>query len=256
MDKHDSCHKKGKVFVVGIGPGGAEHMTTLAVETIRGSECIVGYRTYLEQISEYISGREVISSEMMKEVERCRQAIELAVGGRRVALVCGGDPGIYAMAGLVFELAKKHNLSVSIEVIPGVAALNACAARLGAPLMHDFAAISLSDLLTPWELIERRLRAASEADFVIVLYNPRSKRRTEQLLKARDILLEFRSASTPVGVVTGATRQNERIEVNSLENLADCAIDMQSTVIVGNSQSFVWDGFMITPRGYCNKYSL
>ena len=148
---------------------------------------------------------------MMKEVDRCRKALELAREGETVALVSGGDPGIYAMAGLVFEMAREQNVCVEIEVIPGIAALNACAARLGAPLMHDFAAISLSDLLTPWEKIEQRLEAAASADFVVVIYNPKSKKRAEHIVKAWEILLAHRAPETPVGIVTAATRENERI---------------------------------------------
>lgn len=193
---------------------------------------------------------------MMKEVERGRQALELAAQGRTVALVSGGDPGIYAMAGLVFELARRGNSPVDIEVVPGIAALNACAARLGAPLMHDFAAISLSDLLTPWEMIEKRLKAAAAADFVTVLYNPKSKRRTWQIEQAREIFLKERKPDTPVGIVTAATRPNEKITLTTIAGLADCEIGMQSTVIIGNSQSYTWNNLLITPRGYGDKYNL
>ena len=220
------------------------------------ADCIVGYRTYLDLIPELLKGKEVLSSEMMKEVDRCRKSLEMAVTGRTVALVSGGDPGIYAMAGLVFEMARENNQQVAIEVIPGIAALNACAARLGAPLMHDFAAISLSDLLTPWEMIEKRLRAAAAVDFVIVLYNPKSKRRTEQIVQARDIILSERDPDTPVGIVTAATRENERIELTTLEEMLDSDIGMQSTVIIGNSHTFTWQDLMITPRGYRKKYEL
>lgn len=193
---------------------------------------------------------------MMQEVDRCRKALELAENGENVSLVCGGDPGIYAMAGLVFELAKAHDSKVKIEIIPGIAALNACAARLGAPLMHDFAAISLSDLLTPWPLIEKRIAAAASADFVIVIYNPKSKKRAEHIGKAREIILQHRGPETTVGVVTAATREHEQITITTLDNLLEAEINMQSTVIVGNSKSFKWQDFMITPRGYDKKYSL
>ena len=220
------------------------------------ADCIVGYGTYLELIPELLKGKEVLSSEMMKEVDRCRKSLEMAAMGRTVALVSGGDPGIYAMAGLVFEMARGNNHQVAVEVIPGIAALNACAARLGAPLMHDFAAISLSDLLTPWEMIEKRIRAAAAADFVIVLYNPKSKRRTEQIVQARDIILSERDPDTPVGIVTAATRENERIELTTLEEMLNSDIGMQSTVIIGNSHTFTWQDLMITPRGYRKKYEL
>ncbi len=193
---------------------------------------------------------------MMKEVDRCRQALALAAAGKRVALVSGGDPGIYAMAGLVFEMASKEDAAVAIEVVPGIAALNGCAARLGAPLMHDFAAISLSDLLTPWPVIEKRLAGAAGADFVIVLYNPKSKRRTEHIVKARDIIMQHRGPETPVGIVTAAGRPNETTVITTLGDMLACDIGMQSTVIIGNSHTFTWQNHMVTPRGYDGKYSL
>ncbi|MBA3003605.1 MAG: precorrin-3B C(17)-methyltransferase, partial [Desulfurivibrio sp.] len=170
---------QGKLYVVGTGPGSAKHMTPAAGEALAAAEVIVGYQTYLDLIPEFLAGKEVITSQMMKEVDRCRKALDLAAEGKTVALVSGGDPGIYAMAGLVFEMAKEQSVDVEIEVIAGIAALNACAARLGAPLMHDFAAISLSDLLTPWKKIEQRLKAAASADFVVAIYNPESKKRAE-----------------------------------------------------------------------------
>lgn len=253
------CHTglgQGKLYVVGTGPGSLKHLTLAARDALVEADCVVGYGTYLELIPELLKGKEVLSSEMMKEVDRCRKSLEMAATGRTVALVSGGDPGIYAMAGLVFEMARENNYQVAVEVIPGIAALNACAARLGAPLMHDFAAISLSDLLTPWEMIEKRIRAAAAADFVIVLYNPKSKRRTEQIVQARDIILSERDPDTPVGIVTAATRENERIELTTLEEMLHSDIGMQSTVIIGNSHTFTWQDLMITPRGYRKKYEL
>lgn len=231
-------------------------MTLAAGEALAAAEVIVGYQTYLDLIPEFLAGKEVIASQMMKEVDRCRKALALASEGRTVALVSGGDPGIYAMAGLVFELAREQGDFVEIEVIAGLAALNACAARLGAPLMHDFAAISLSDLLTPWEKIEQRLEAAAAADFVVVLYNPKSKKRAEHIVSAREILLAHRSPETPVGIVTAATRENERIVLTTLEKMLESEIGMQTTVIIGNSMTFAWQGFMVTPRGYAAKYEL
>jgi precorrin-3B C17-methyltransferase len=161
-------------------------MTPAARDALAAADCIVGYQTYLDLIPELLTGKEVYSSQMMKEVDRCRKSLEMAMEGKIVALVSGGDPGIYAMAGLVYEMARENDQQVAIEVIAGIAAINACASRLGAPLMHDFAAISLSDLLTPWEVIEKRLQAAAGADFVVAIYNPKSKRRTDQIVKARD----------------------------------------------------------------------
>jgi precorrin-3B C17-methyltransferase len=231
-------------------------MTLAACEVLENAEVIIGYKTYLELIPDFLAGKEVISSEMMKEVERCRIALTAAEAGKNVALVSGGDPGIYAMAGLVYELAKETACTCKIEIIPGLAAINSCAARLGAPLMHDFAAISLSDLLTPWEVIEKRLLAAATADFVTAIYNPRSKRRTDQIVRAREIFLAHRAPSTPVGIVTAATRDNETIVVTTLEKMLESAIGMQSTVIIGNSQTYTWNDLMITPRGYRGKYQL
>ncbi len=193
---------------------------------------------------------------MMKEVDRCRKSLEIAGQGKNVALVCGGDPGIYAMAGLVYELAKESFYPCRIEIIAGLAAINSCAARLGAPLMHDFAAVSLSDLLTPWEVIEKRLKATAEADFVTAIYNPKSKKRTEQIVRAREIFLSCRDPQTPVGIVTAATRENEKIIITTLERMLENEITMQSTLIIGNSQTFTWNDLMITPRGYKKKYTL
>ncbi|MGB9712059.1 MAG: precorrin-3B C(17)-methyltransferase [Dissulfurimicrobium sp.] len=247
---------RSRLYVVGTGPGGLEHVTPAAMDAISKADVVIGYKTYLELIPALLTGKEVISSEMMKEVERCRKALDLAGNGKTVALVSGGDPGIYAMAGLVFELARADGLDVDIRVIPGIAALNACASRLGAPIMHDFAAISLSDLLTPWEVIEMRLKAAASADMVIVLYNPRSKRREGHIMRARDIILEYRPPETPVGIVMAATRDEESVTITDLDAMCNAAINMQTTVIIGNSLTFVWNNRMITPRGYQNKYLL
>jgi len=193
-------------------------------------------------------------------VDRCRKAVELAAGGRTVSVISGGDPGVYAMAGLVFELLRseegKGGTLPVVEVIPGISALNAGAARLGAPLMHDFACISLSDRLTPWDMIEKRLDAAAAADFVIVLYNPRSKGRAGHINRAREIILKHRLPTTIVGIVKGAMREHERVIVTDLEHMQDSDIDMQTTVIIGNSKTFVWNGRMITPRGYENKFAI
>lgn len=231
-------------------------MTPAAREAIELSEIIVGYKTYLDLISVYLQDKEVAASRMMKEVERCRNSLDLAESGKKVALICGGDPGIYAMAGLVYEIAREYGFKCRIEVIPGIAAVNSCAARLGAPLMHDFAAVSLSDLLTPWEVIEKRLEAAASADFVIAIYNPKSKKRDWQIKRARDIILRHRDPDTPVGIVTAATREDESIVLTKLEDMAECDINMQSTVMVGNSHTYIWNEKMITPRGYRNKYRL
>ena len=253
--------RAGKLYIVGTGPGTIEHITPYAQSVIKESDVIVGYGTYLDLIKELTRDKEVISTGMTKEIERCRKAVELAISGRTVSVISGGDPGIYAMAGLVFEILKGQRAKVktselSVEVIPGIAALNACAARLGAPLMHDFAAISLSDRLTPWKLIEERLESAAKTDFVIVLYNPKSMGRPEHINKARKIILKHRAPETPVGVVRAAMRENESIVVTNLRDMLNYDIDMQTTVIIGNSRTFVWDNWMITPRGYEKKFKI
>ncbi len=262
MERCNSCgcrendSAQGFIRVIGTGPGAVEHLTSAAKNAVSDCDVIIGYKTYLDLISELIDDKEVISSSMMQEVDRCKKAFDLAEQGKRVALVSGGDPGIYAMAGLVYELAVERDSDIDIEVIPGIAAINGCAARLGAPLMHDFAAVSLSDLLTPWEIIEKRLHSVASADFVTALYNPKSKKRKEHIVKAQEIFLQYRSGSTIVGIVTGATRENESLVVTNLENMLQQEIGMQSTVLIGNQSTFTWKGKMITPRGYQGKYDL
>ncbi|SDO97067.1 precorrin-3B C(17)-methyltransferase [Desulforhopalus singaporensis] len=256
MEKHNNGSGAGTLYVVGTGPGSVKHMTVHATEVLKKADIIIGYRTYLDLIPEFLENKEVVSSEMMKEVDRCRSALEKTIGGKNVALVSGGDPGIYAMAGLVYEMAKQMDADCSIEIIPGLAAINSCAARLGAPLMHDFAAVSLSDLLTPWEVIEKRLDAAASADFVTAIYNPKSKKRTTQIVRAQEIFLAHRSPETVVGIVTAATRENETIVVTTLGEMLEQQIGMQSTIIIGNSQTYSWNDLMVTPRGYSDKYSL
>ncbi|HIQ38125.1 MAG TPA: precorrin-3B C(17)-methyltransferase [Desulfocapsa sulfexigens] len=254
--RHETDPSCGLISVVGTGIGSVENMTPQAVDALAAADVIIGYATYLDLIPELLAGKEVITSAMMQEVDRCKKSFDLAENGKHVVLVSGGDPGIYAMAGLILEIAAKRDSKVKIDVIPGIAAVNGCAARLGAPLMHDFAAISLSDLLTPWDLITKRLEAAASADFVIALYNPKSKKRTEHIVEARKILLSHRDKETPVGIVTGASRDNEVIRLTSLEKMLEEEINMQSTVIIGNSTTFSWNGYMITPRGYKDKYKL
>ena len=247
----------GTLSVVGTGPGALDLVTPRARLALEQADVVVGYKTYLELVTEFITPeQEVISSAMMQEIDRCRKALELADTGKKVALVCGGDPGIYAMAGLVYELVKETDSASRIDIIPGIAALNSCAAILGAPLMHDFAAISLSDLMTPWQVIEKRLQAAAMADFVTVIYNPKSKKRTHQIVRAREIMLEYRDRQTPVGIVSGAARPHETVRLTNLENMLDEEIGMQTTVIIGNASTFVFQDKMITPRGYKDKYGL
>ncbi|MCX7913655.1 MAG: precorrin-3B C(17)-methyltransferase [Thermodesulfovibrionales bacterium] len=251
---NQKAERIGKIYIVGTGPGNLDYLTPSAKRAIERSSYVVGYTTYLELISELIKDKRVISTGMTEEIERCRKAIELAKEGATVSIISGGDPGIYAMAGLIFELLKLdfkgYGAIPHIEVIPGIAALNACASRLGAPLMHDFASISLSDRLTPWEVIAKRLEAAASADFVIVLYNPKSKGRVDHISLAASIIRKYRPATTPVGIVKQAMRDGETIIITDLENMLTYDIDMQTTIIVGNSQTYIWLNWMITPRGY------
>jgi precorrin-3B C17-methyltransferase len=230
-------------------------------------EAVAGYTNYLELIRPLLTGKKIIVSGMKKELVRVWAAIQTALSGTSCALVSSGDPGIYALAGLVFELCRENNIklnngskkdekSLYVEVVPGIPALCAGAALLGAPLVHDFATISLSDLLTPWDIIEKRLSAAADADFVIVLYNPRSKKRDWQLNKAKEILLGFRSPDTPAGIVTGAMRENEQVCLTTLGNIDATQVDMQTTIFIGNSKTFVFENRMVTPRGYGDKYDL
>lgn len=234
---------------MGIGPGELEQMSFRARKALEESEVIVGYRAYLDLIPGLLAGKKVVESGMTQEVGRCREALALARSGLQVAVVSGGDPGVYGMAGLILELLEGRE-DVPVEVIPGITAATAAAAVLGAPLMNDFAVISLSDLLTPWEVIEGRLRAAAQGDFVVALYNPRSKKRTGQIERAREIFLEHKGAATPVGIVRNARRGGEEAVVTTLGEMLDHPIDMLTTVIIGNSRTLVRGGFMVTPRGY------
>ena len=242
----------GKIFVVGLGPGGLDEMTPRARRAIESAEVVAGYNSYIKLIEKILDGKKIIGRAMMQEIERSRLAIEEASAGRVVAVVSSGDAGVYGMAGLVlemlFDLPEENR--PQFEIIAGVSAVNAAAAILGAPLMHDFAIISLSDLMTPWELIQRRVRAAAEADFVIALYNPKSKRRVTQLVDVQKILLEFRDKNTPVGIVTNAGRDGESKVLSTLENFTREEVNMFSLVIIGNSQTFIKAGYMLTPRGY------
>jgi len=249
----------GKLYVVGLGPGSTELLTPQARAVLAESQVVVGYRTYLGMIRPLLAGKEVMESGMMHEVARAAAALDRAVAGETVALVSGGDPGVYGMAGLVHEMLMARGWrreEIGVEVVPGIAALNAAAALLGAPLMHDFAAISLSDLLTPWETIAQRIDLAAQADLVIALYNPRSRRRFEPLAEARRILLRHRSEETPVGVVQAAYREGQRVVVTDLNGLLEQEIDMQTIVLVGSSRTLVYGGSMVTPRGYGEKYQL
>jgi precorrin-3B C17-methyltransferase len=226
-------------------------MTPQAREAVENAEVIVGYKTYTPLVKHLIKpGVEVFSGVMGREVERAKVAVQKAQQGKTVAVISSGDPGVYGMAGVVLEAASVEGAQVPIEVVPGVTAATAAASKLGAPLVTDFAVISLSDLLTPWELIEKRLHAAGQADFVVVLYNPQSLGRKKPLALAYQILLKYRVPETPVGLVRGAGRIGEETTVATLKDLPCHEVDMATTIIVGNSTTVVINGRMITPRGY------
>lgn len=266
QSERDAGSGKNRLFVVGIGPGSPEHMSVRARQVLSTVETIVGYNTYIDLVRPLIDRQEVIATGMTGEVQRVAAAIETALSGRSCAVISSGDPGIYAMAGLVLETCHERGLSVGapgtggadleLEVVPGIPALCAGGALLGAPLMHDFAAVSLSDLLTPWEVIEKRLAAAAAADFVIVLYNPKSRRRRENLGKALQIIRRHRPDTTPAAVVRNATRPGQQVQLTTLGRLHRAAVDMQSTVFVGNQTTYRFGDFLVTPRGYTRKYNL
>lgn len=236
--------------MVGVGPGNRLDRTHRAEQAIADSQVVAGYHLYLEHITDLTAGKELIASGMMQETERCRAALQGAAQGAVVALVSSGDPGVYGMAGLALEMAAAEGFEVPIEIVPGISAANSAAARLGAPLMLDYACISLSDLLVPWDVIRNRLAALSSADLVVALYNPRSKKRVMQLEQAVEIMQQHRNDDTPVGIVTAIGETDERIELTTLGQLLKADIGMRSTVIIGNSTSLLLGERMITPRGY------
>jgi len=262
------------LYVVGIGPGSIDHLSKRAEQVLKTVDTIAGYTIYVDLIRPIISEKQnIICSGMKKEKERVRAAIDTVLNGKTCALVSSGDPGVYAMAGLVFEICMDNHIRLfpvpskkppqttlekafCIEVIPGIPALCSGASLLGAPLMHDFAVISLSDLLTPWSTIETRIDAAAKAEFVIVLYNPKSKKRTSQILKTQQIILKYRDDNTPVGIVKGAMRENQKVCIVSLKDLHFADIDMQTTIFIGNKHTKTYCDFMVTPRGYSDKYCL
>jgi len=253
---------KGKLYVVGIGPGHHDHMTYRAKQVIEESEVIIGYDTYVSLVEDLISGKEVYRYPMTQEVDRANQAIQFAENGRIVSLVSSGDPGIYGMIGLIYEILadKKWNrgAGIYVECVPGVSSLNSCSALVGSPLMTDFAVVSMSDLLVPWEMIVKRVEAAALGDYVTVIYNPASKKRVHQLQDTRDIFLKYRNPETPVAIVKGAYRESQAVVLTTLKDILNHSdmLGMITTVIVGNSSTYNYEGVMINPRGYRSKYEL
>ena len=252
----------GKLYVVGVGPGHHDHMTFRARKVIEESQIIIGYETYVSLVEDLIGGKEVYRYPMTQEVDRANQAIEFAEKGNIVSLVSSGDPGIYGMVGLIYEILAekgwKRNQGIEVECVPGVSSLNSCSALIGSPLMTDFAVVSMSDLLVPWEVIVKRVEAAALGDFVTVIYNPSSKKRIHQLQDARGVFLKYRSPNTPVAIVKGAFRESQTIVVTDLEKMLDFPdlMGMITTVIIGNTSSFNYNNMMINPRGYRSKYQL
>jgi len=249
----------GVLYVVGIGPGAQEHATPAALAAIADAEMVVGYRTYIGLVEHLLTGKEVIQTGMTEEIGRARAAVERARGGMKVALISSGDAGVYGMAGLVFEVLRdigwSRGTSPELRIVPGVTALNSCASLVGAPLVHDYCAISLSDLLTPWAVIARRIEAAAAADFVIGLYNPASGRRTRQIVDAQAIIRGHRAGDTPVALIKSAYRDLEKVVLTDVDHFLEYEIGMLTTVLVGSSNTFLFEGYMVTPRGYTNKYT-
>ena len=241
--------KIGKVYVIGLGPGAEKEMTYQASTALEKSEVIIGYTVYTGLIRERFPDKKYLSTPMRQEVVRCEMAMDEAMKGRTVAMVCSGDAGIYGMAGLLYEMGQGYP-EVELEVVPGITAAIGGAAVLGAPLIHDFAVISLSDLLTPWEKIEKRVRAAAMADFVICLYNPSSRKRHDYLEKACNMMLEYKAEDTICGIVRQIGRDGQESRILTLKELKDTEVDMFTTVFIGNEQTQEMDGHMVTPRGY------
>ncbi len=241
----------GKLFVVGIGPGNFDGMTLQAVHALEMSDLICGYTKYVELVKPYFPEKKVLSTGMMSEIDRCREAVD-AAKTQTVSMICSGDAGVYGMAGLIYELCGNA-VDIEIIIVPGVTAAQSGAAVLGAPLMQDYAVISLSDLLVPWEKVEKRLRAAALGDFAVVLYNPASHRRTDHLKKACDILLEFQDEETVCGIVRNIGREGEHSRIVTLRALRDTAVDMFTTVFIGSSSTRMIGGKMVTLRGYEKK---
>ena len=236
--------------MVGIGPGNMENMSIRAVEVIKSSDCVIGYKTYINLIKELVEEKEVISSGMRSEIDRATLALEKAEAGKVVSVISSGDSGVFGMAGLVLEVAQNSKQKIPVEIVPGIPSENAAAALLGAPLMHDPVTISLSDLLTPWDVIEKRVELAAEGDFVVVLYNPKSSERKWQIEKTIEIMLSKKSSDTPVGIVKSAMRKKQNVIITNLGEALEHPIDMTTILIIGNSTTFVYDNYMVTKRGY------
>lgn len=240
---------KSKIYIIGIGPGKEEMMTGEAIWGLENSDVIIGYTVYVKLLGERFAGKEMLVTPMRQEAERCRLCFEEAAKGKRVALICSGDAGIYGLASLMYEMGKEYP-ETELIVIPGITAANSGAAVLGAPLNHDFCIISLSDLLTPWEKIEKRLTAAAEGDFAMAIYNPSSHKRKDYLMRACDILLRVIEEDRPCGYVENIGREGTKAVTCTLKELRETQVNMFTTVFIGNSGSELVNGKLITKRGY------
>ncbi|EFK09471.1 precorrin-3B C(17)-methyltransferase [delta proteobacterium NaphS2] len=257
--ERDPGRGAGRLTVVSLGPGKSHYLAPAAKAALSKAEVIVGYKTYMELIEpEILAGKKTLTSGMTGEIKRCRIAIDHALEGKNTAIVSSGDSGIYGMAGLIIELVAEQGLldKVEVDIIPGISALSSAAALLGAPLMHDFAVVSLSDLMTSWDEIEARVDAAARTDFVLVIYNPRSRKRDWQLTRVREVILKYRDENTPAGIVRNAARKGESVRITTLSRMDESTVDMLSILLVGNSKTRVIGARMVTPRGYLEKYDV
>lgn len=250
MERGNNSSGAGKLFVVGLGPGSKNYIVPAAFKAIKKSDIIIGYINYIRLIKDLINGKKIISSGMRGEIERAKIAIEYALHGYNTSLVSRGDPGVYGMAGLVFEICKKMNVNPDIKIIPGITAGNAAAALLGAPLMCDYAVLNLSDLLIPWEKIRTRLISIAKSDLVAVIYNPKSRNRPNYIVETKEIFMNYRDENTPVGVVKDAFYSGEMVSIRKLSDFLEIDIDMRTIVVIGNSLSDVYKGWFYTKRGY------
>lgn len=241
---------QSKIYIIGTGPGSIEYMSQRAINAVKACDIVVGYKTYINLIQSLLDDKTVVSSGMRKEVDRCGEVIHLAKQGNVVGLISSGDAGVYGMAGILLEMLAQSGDDIDVEVVPGITSALSSASLAGAPLMNDFAVISLSDLMTPWEVITHRIDKAAEGDFVISLYNPKSKERVEQIGIFQEIVMRHRKPETPVAIVRDAMREEQQVTITTLGEMLTHHIDMTTTLIVGNSQTFVYNGKMITPRGY------
>jgi precorrin-3B C17-methyltransferase len=246
----------GKLYIIGTGPGNIGQMTEYAINTLKECNIILGYTFYLDLLKDIIQGKEIITGKVDEEIQRAELAIGLAQKGKIVGIVSSGDSAVYGMAGIVLEIIAKQGFNIDVKIIPGITAINSAGSLLGVPFMNDFCSISLSDRLTPEDVILKRVEAAGIGDFVVALYNPASLSRNKLIRKTREIMLKYRDGKTPVGMVRNAYREGQSVKISTLNNFLDCNIDMFTLVVIGNSSTYVYGNYMITPRNYNKKYNI